>query len=78
MDKFTEEIIKSNLIGALENELHYLDEILKYLNNLYILYSSGKLENKNRHYYTEVGITNCNFEIERVKKEIEKIKNENS
>lgn len=60
-------------LAALEDELHYLNQISKYLNYLYQAYTVGKLKNDNRTWYTKVGMKNCDHEIERVKKEMEQI-----
>lgn len=60
----------------LKDELHYLDQIAKYLNHLHHTYTTGKLKNENRAWYTKIGIKNCDHERERVKKEIETIQNE--
>ena len=64
---------QDNLVSLLEDELHYLNQILKYLNYLHQTYTVGKLKNDNRTWYTKVGMKNCDHEIERVKKELENI-----
>ena len=66
--------IKASLIEAKKDELHYLNQIAKYLNHLYYTYTTGKLKNDNRAWYTKVGIKNCNSERERVEQEIEDAK----
>lgn len=69
----TDNQIKSSLIEAKKEELHHLDQLFKHMKYLELIYKSGKLEHKNRAWYTEIGLNNLNSERERVKREIEEL-----
>ena len=60
-------------LSAKKDELHYLNAIHKSLEYLKHMYSDGVLKDEHRLYYTTVGITNCNSEKKRVKKDIKDI-----
>lgn len=69
----TDNQLKASFIEAKKDELHYLDQIYKYTKHLEFIYKSGKLENKTKAWYTEISLSNINFEREKVKKEIEEL-----
>ncbi len=62
-----------SVLTAKRNELHYLDQVYKYLKYLECLYKASKIKDENRAWYTMVGIKNCDSERERVKAEIQNL-----
>ena len=62
--------VKDKYLSAKKDELHYLNAIHKSLEYLKHMYSNGVLKDEHRLYYTTVGITNCNSEKKRVRKDI--------
>jgi hypothetical protein len=57
-------------LSSKRDELHHLNAIHKHLEYLKHMYSDGPLKDEHKLHYTTVGITNCNSEKKRVRKDI--------
>jgi len=73
MDAETKKRIKTSLIIAKTDELHYLDQVYKYLKHLEHIYKVGKLEDKNKALQIEISLENTGKQRETLKKEISEI-----
>jgi len=73
MDSDTENPIKGSFISAKTDELHYLDQVYKYLKCLEHIYKVGKLEDEDKAWYINVSIQNTNRQREKVKLEIKQL-----
>lgn len=67
----TENQLKESLISAKRDELHFLDQIYKYMKHLEFMYTSGKLEDKKKAFHIKISLTNIDYQREILKKEIE-------
>lgn len=70
MDTKTEKQIKASFIGAMTDELHYLDQIYKYMKHLEHIYKVGKLEDKEKAWQIDISLKNTNRQRDIVRKEI--------
>lgn len=59
------------LAEAKNDELHFLDQIYKYMKHLEFMYTSGKLEDKKKSFHIENSLSNIDYQREILKKEIE-------
>jgi hypothetical protein len=69
----TENQLDPSFLKAKNDELHFLDQIYKYTKHLECMYKSGKLQDKNKAFYTEISLSNINSEREKVQRDIEEI-----
>ena len=72
----TENQLKESLISSKRDELHFLDQIHKYMKHLEFMYTSGKLEDKKKAFHIEISLSNIDYQREILKKEMENLENE--
>lgn len=70
IDRDTEKRIKTSFIEAKTDELHYLDQVYKYLKYLEHIYKVGKLEDKEKAWQIDISLKNTNRQRDIVRKEI--------
>jgi len=70
IDQDTEKRIKTSFIEAKTDELHYLDQVYKYLKYLEHTYKVGKLEDKEKAWQIDISLKNTNKQRDIVRREI--------
>jgi len=70
MNAETKRPIKDSLIETKNDELHYLNQVIKYLNHLLYIYQVGKLEDVTKAFGIKNGLENYNFQKEKIQKEL--------
>ena len=65
------DVVSKKLHEAKQDQLHFLNQILKYLKHLEYIHKTGILKDDRKALYTEISIFNTNSEIEKLLKEIE-------
>jgi len=73
MNTKTEKQIKASFIGAKTDELHYLDQIYKYMKHLEHIYKVGKLEDEEKAWQISISLSNTNRQREKIKNEIKQL-----
>lgn len=66
----TENQIKSSFVSAKTDELHYLNQVIKYLNHLLHIYQVGKLEDETKAFGIKNGLENYYYQKEKIQKEL--------
>ena len=74
MDTKTEKQIKASVIGAMTDELHYLDQIYKYMKHLEHIYKVGKLQDEEKAWQIGISLSNTNRQREKVKNKIKQLR----
>jgi hypothetical protein len=74
MDTKTEKQIKASFIGAMTDELHYLDQIYKYMKHLEHIYKVGKLQDEEKAWHVGISLSNTNRQREKVKNKIKQLR----
>jgi len=73
MDKETKKLIKIGFLNAKNDELHYLDQVIKNLKHLEHIYLAGKLEDERKAFGIKNGLKHFYYERDKLAKEIKQI-----
>lgn len=68
--------LNESLISAKRDELHFLDQIHKYMKHLEFMYTCGKLEDRKKAFHIEISLSNIDYQRKELKKEMENLENE--
>lgn len=74
IDRDTEKRIKTSFIEAKTDELHYLDQVYKYLKYLEHIYKVGKLQDEEKAWQIGISLSNINRQREKVKNKIKQLR----
>lgn len=69
----TDKQIKASFISAKTDELHYLDQIYKYMKHLEHIYKVGKLQDEEKAWQIDISLSNTNRQREKIKNEIKQL-----
>lgn len=73
MDKETEKLIKIGFLNAKNDELHYLNQVIKNLKHLEHIYLAGKLEDEKKAFGIKNGLEHFYYERGKIQTEIDEL-----
>jgi hypothetical protein len=78
MELDTNNQLKASLLEAKRDEIHYLDQIYKYMKYLEHTYKAGKLQDKEKAFQIEISLSNVSKQRKHAKQQLKDLTNDNT